>query len=43
MDAPPIQYARTDDGASIAHADSGEATLNGFPEPVRSFFVGEGA
>ena len=43
MDAPPIQYARTDDGVSIAHADRGEATRNGFPKPVRSFVVGEGA
>ena len=29
-------------GKTLAFADQGEATLKGFPEPVRLFVVGEG-
>ena len=36
MDAPPIQSR----GKTITLADQGEATLKGFPEPLRLFVVG---
>ncbi len=43
MDAPPNQHARNPYSVNVAHAVCRDARLKGFPEPVPSFVVGEGA
>ena len=37
MLAPPVQYARTDDGVAIAYAERGGHTLRGIEEPQQLF------
>ena len=37
MLAPPIQYARTDDGVAIAYVERGVHKLRGIEEPQQLF------